>query len=351
MAELDYFGADYGADAASPFLDAVRGFGVANWAGVVTSLGLTAALGVWTFDLTMRDVSDVPVIRALEGPMRVAPEDPGGVVAPFQGMALSDITSGGAAAPAPEAIVLAPPPVDLDAPSMGERQAAQVAATVVLEQAPQDDTPGDGTRTSLLVQSLSDLAAPSDAPMTEVTTILSSAVAAEAEITAEPAALVANTPSELAAILDAAPVASGPGLAVSARPDQRPAGPRRISTAAAIAAATSSPTEAPAAAPGQQVASVSVTRDVAPETVAVGTRVVQLGAFDSEQIAREEWERLSGRFGDYMQDKSRMIQKARSGGRDFWRLRAVGFADGSEARRFCSVLLAKNAPCIPVTIR
>ena len=46
-----------------------------------------------------------------------------------------------------------------------------------------------------------------------------------------------------------------------------------------------------------------------------------------------------------------MIQEAESGGRTFYRLRALGFDDLSDARRFCSVLVAENADCIPVTAR
>ncbi|MGB3408426.1 MAG: SPOR domain-containing protein, partial [Jannaschia sp.] len=115
MADMDYYGADYGIEAPSRLSEAVRGFGLMNWAGAATSLGLTAFVALWAVDLTFRDMSSVPVIAALEGPMRVEPENPGGLRAPFQGMALSDITSGGAAAPAPDEIVLAPAPVDLAA--------------------------------------------------------------------------------------------------------------------------------------------------------------------------------------------------------------------------------------------
>ena len=124
MADLDYYGADYGLEEPSRFMEAARNFGLANWAGAITSLGLTAGLSVWAVDTTMRDVSGVPVIAALEGPMREAPRIPAARVAPFQGLALSDITSGGPAAPAPDQIVLAPPPVSLDAPALSERIAA-----------------------------------------------------------------------------------------------------------------------------------------------------------------------------------------------------------------------------------
>ena len=83
--------------------------------------------------------------------------------------------------------------------------------------------------------------------------------------------------------------------------------------------------------------------------IPAGTRLSQLGAFDSPEVARKEWDRLSARFGDYMDGKQRVIQKAQSGGRTFYRLRAIGFADLNDARRFCSALVAERADCIPVT--
>jgi hypothetical protein len=120
----------------------------------------------------------------------------------------------------------------------------------------------------------------------------------------------------------------------------------RASIDAAIRAAVSAPPP-----PAPVAAEPAGFRDIDPAVVPAGTRVVQLGAFDNEAQARSEWDRLQARFGSYMSGKDRMIQKARSGGRDFWRLRAVGFSDGSDARRFCSALLARDAACMPVTIR
>ena len=49
-----------------------------NWVGALMSVALIAGLGVWGYQLAMRDVTGVPVVRALEGPMRVTPEEPGG---------------------------------------------------------------------------------------------------------------------------------------------------------------------------------------------------------------------------------------------------------------------------------
>ncbi|RZW02548.1 MAG: SPOR domain-containing protein, partial [Rhodobacteraceae bacterium] len=79
-----------------------------------------------------------------------------------------------------------------------------------------------------------------------------------------------------------------------------------------------------------------------------GTRLVQLGAFGSEDIARAEWDKATARFGNYMTGKERVVQEAQTGGRTFYRLRAMGFSNLADARRFCSVLVSDGANCIPV---
>ncbi|SFJ55119.1 SPOR domain-containing protein [Jannaschia pohangensis] len=337
MADLDYYGADYGTEESSRFMDAARNFGFVNWAGALTSIGLTAGMAVWAIDMTFRDVSGVPVIMALEGPMRTEPTKPGGQVAPFQGLALSDITSGGAAAPAPDQIVLAPPPVSLEAPALAERRAAAgitapaPAPVVAATATPVPDVTVDPALLQASLRVIED-------------EILVSASSPVDVVAAAEAALAPSAPTgpEVASLVPA----TVPGVAQSTRPRQRPAGLRP--TIASL------PTDAPETPAGVQVASngpVERSGDVDPNSIAAGTRVVQVGAFDSEQLARGEWDRLQGKFGDYMYGKQRMIQKARSGGRDFWRLRVVGFDDGSDARRFCSALLAQDAVCMPVTIR
>jgi hypothetical protein len=78
---------------------------------------------------------------------------------------------------------------------------------------------------------------------------------------------------------------------------------------------------------------------------------VQLGAFDTAEIAREEWDRIAGRFPEYFDDRPRVIEEAESGGQTFFRLRAAGFDDLAGSRRFCAVLVAQGTACIPVTVR
>ena len=90
---------------------------------------------------------------------------------------------------------------------------------------------------------------------------------------------------------------------------------------------------------------------ISTEDVPVGTSLAQLGAFDSPAIAAQEWRRLNGRFTDFMAGKTRLIQEAERGGRTFYRLRASGFTDLADARRFCAALMAENADCVPVAVR
>ena len=52
--------------------------GVRRLAGAAVFLGLIAAMGLWSYRLGTRDAGEVPIIRAMEGPARVEPEDPGG---------------------------------------------------------------------------------------------------------------------------------------------------------------------------------------------------------------------------------------------------------------------------------
>ena len=49
-----------------------------NVAAAAISVALIGGVGVWGYKLLMRDVTGVPVVRAMEGEMRVSPENPGG---------------------------------------------------------------------------------------------------------------------------------------------------------------------------------------------------------------------------------------------------------------------------------
>ena len=96
----------------APGEGAPRGSGLrdrlSGWLGAATAVGLLVGLGAWTWDLAQRDLREVPVVRALEGPSRVAPDDPGGDVAEHQGLAVNAIQADREDDPEPERVVLAP---------------------------------------------------------------------------------------------------------------------------------------------------------------------------------------------------------------------------------------------------
>jgi hypothetical protein len=296
---------------------------VMNWAGAIVSLGLVVGMGVWAFQLTMRDVSGVPVIRALEGPMRVPPADPGGTQAAHQGLAVNRIAEGAEAAPAPDRVVLAPPPVELEAVALS---LASASASSYAETRGPDAASGSaiGADTEALIERLLDQANAGRAPEAAADPMS----AAPAEAATETAALASPGPQ------DAIPV-SVPGVARSLRPASRPA---------------EIVTRVRAAAPAAEAAPRNV-REIDAAGLPEGTRLVQLGAFDTPEIARSEWERLTARFPDFFDGRARVIQEASSGGAAFYRLRAHGFDDLAASRRFCAALMAQNAPCIPVTVR
>jgi len=278
---------------------------ILNWIGALLSVGLILGMAIWAWQLTVRDVSEVPVIRALEGPMRVAPEDPGGAITDRQGLTVNRITEGEEAEPAAERIVLAPAPLDLEEIDLSSASIPDAAAPA---------PPASGEQTQALIERLLEEAVPLD-PLQAAPAEPAGAVPARPVITVIPATI--------------------PGPNRSPRPPLRP---EALRVAAAVAA--------PAA-----TAPVAAITDLDAATLAVGTRLVQLGAFDDAETARGEWDRLSRANPDFFRDKGRVIQQAVSGGREFFRLRAQGFTDLSDARRFCTALNAQGAPCIPVTVR
>lgn len=331
--------------------DAAR---IVTLAGAATSVALILGLAFWGYELAMRDVHGVPVVRALEGPARVAPEEPGGEFARHTGLAVNTVAAEGTAAAPPEAIALAPAPVDLapDAVPMGELAEAAVApqpdpappAEVPLAAAP---APVELAPAPLATPVALDPAAAFGAALTE---------AAPAEPLAE------DTVTATLDILPEVPE-TVPGVARSPRPPVRPAGlgtrvaaltvadPAPVALLSDVDPAVDPVAAAVAAAVAQAIAAPGPAEELDPATLAPGTRLVQLGAFDDVATARAEWDAVEARFAPLMAGKDRVIEPAESGGRTFYRLRVAGFTDTADARRFCAALLAEGSACIPAQVR
>lgn len=307
-----------------------------NILGAVASLALIVGVGIWGYKLLVRDVSGVPVVRAVQGPMRVQPEKPGGHQADHQGLAVNAVAAEGAAAAPADRLLLAPRPVEL---AEEDTPMSQMPPVQTAQSEPGPDTYKDTVAQAETGQPSPNL--PSEATIAafqggDVDKLVDDLIAGvrtpdtsndQIDETGQ-----LPLPNTLTADEATPAVFVGPGLRISLRPQLRPI--RAVVTDAdAVAKA------------------VAASLDVDPDTLPSGTRLAQLGAYDSADVARTEWDRLQTQFGDYLDGKSRVIQKASSGGRTFYRLRAMGFEDLSDARRFCSALIAENADCIPVTSR
>lgn len=300
-----------------------------NYAGAAVSLALIVGVGVWGYKLLVRDVTGVPVVAAIDGPMRTAPEDPGGAQAAHQGLAVNNVAAQGEAAAPEDRLVLAPKPVELqaeDTPVMSMAEAQEVA--------PVPDKPEETITAAVNVEEPSDPVEPLDA---DDVLALAERIAANVE-PLTPLAPETETVTQANAVAATAISPTIPGVTRSYRPNLRPAAlntvrAQPVETATATAALSNDAIEVSAA------------------SIAAGTRLVQLGAYDSAEVARAEWGKVSGRFGEYMEGKQRVIQKASIGGKTFYRLRVLGFSDLNDARRFCSALIAENGACIPVVAR
>lgn len=306
---------------------------IVNWAGALTSVALVAGLTVWGYRLMVRDVSGVPVVRALEGPARVVPEDPGGRQTAHQGLAVNRVTADGTAAPPAEKLLLAPAPVDL---------AAEDAARNALKPGRPEVTTASAERTVDSASGSGDEIAAPEAVVTALAKV--EAVAGDGEQDVAPALTEAtdtaadDTATDNTADAPEIVPASVAGLVQSPLPAPRPEGD--LAAEAALNAITAAAEATP---PKPQ--------EIAAAQVAPGANLVQLGAFDSAEVARAEWQRLSARFDSFMEGKQRVVQSTESGGRTFYRLRAAGFSDIADARRFCAALTAERADCIPVVAR
>ncbi|MEM7724722.1 MAG: SPOR domain-containing protein [Pseudomonadota bacterium] len=314
---------------------------VLNWGGAFLSLVLIAGLATWGWKLWVRDVTGVPVVRALEGPMRIAPEDPGGLASEYQGLTVNRIAENRAAEAASDQVVLAPAPATLnededlamaELPAVAPEPEEEVVLVnepptpaigtseriVLADDGYEDPLPADAeiaaagaTETAPLIV-ISETAEPSPEPAQSATDLAVAAALADAGLRPEPAVLKVEAAAHV-------PV-------VTPRPVLRP---ENLQTVAATAP-------------------LVLEGDIDVASIASGTRLVQLGAFGSRDDARTEWGAIQARYGDYFVGKSRVIQDVNSDGREFFRLRVMGFDDLADARRFCAVIVADGTNCIPV---
>lgn len=315
---------------------AARATRALNYFGALVSVALMIGLIVWGYQLVVRDVSGIPVIRAIEGAARIAPEEPGGKLAEYSGLAVNTVAAGQAPARV-DRVAIAPSAASLtdeDVP-MGS-----LGATAQPMQADDDDAVLASPRTPVL-----------DLPHRSGDDRMADALLAETTPEGSVSATVTDDtggivkPEEINKALAEAAVPQSAVLADSSRPAPRP---RRLASVApandaAPVAAMAAPETRPEAAPAPAKAEMKTVQP------ASGAAIAQIGAFDSDAVARSEWQRLSGKSGGLFAGKSPVIQKTERNGRTFWRLRVAGFSGKDDARSFCSSLKAKGTDCIALS--
>ena len=281
------------------------------------SVAMVALGGYWGYQALKRQTLGVPVIAAPSEPFRVPPDDPGGVEADHMGLAVNEIAAGREAGPTAAQIILAPPPVDL-------------IEDITLLVTPEAEMPQAAPELDIIAPDSFELIGPPAPPVADVPQATEDLITA---LLAEALGESPNAPQpDLTPEVDRIP-ASVAGVAVSLIPTPRP-----FAMDLSLAQVPSD-------------ASRDDAIEIDPSTLAAGDMVVQLGAFDSPDAARREWDRLAAQYDGFFEGRGRVIMAASSGGQEFFRLRVAGFDGVDDARRFCTALLALGQACIPATIR
>jgi SPOR domain len=138
-----------------------------------------------------------------------------------------------------------------------------------------------------------------------------------------------------------APEAAAPEPATILAPKRSDLPPKRPSII--VAAATPATSPANATAPAAPDPTAPTDSALFPPK---GTVLVQLGAFESPEVARAQWDAILKDNADLLGRKGPLVQRTVSAGRVFFRLRAEGFGDLAEARATCAALIARGGICI-----
>ena len=281
------------------------------WTGAALSLFLLAGAIGWSYQLIVRDVNQIPIVRAQLGPLRVAPDNPGGLTAANQGLSVTQLAVNEKPLLSNE-IYLAPAAEILN---------EEILALKVTEEYESNKVDGAFEIKEVNAENSMNLEALPDQKEVDSRSndlgVLSKVAFSQKKIEIENAVSLALS------------ITNDPDKSLSwLRPKIRPVGFYRN---------------------GNITEDQIVSNEPVPK-LSIGSAVVQLGAFDSKSLAASEWQRFEKILGSILTPKKMVIQKAESGGKIFYRLRASGFSDISDARQFCTAISDKVA-CIPVVTR
>jgi hypothetical protein len=232
----------------------------------------------------------IPTIQPPATPLKVKPENPGGlaITTPTGGLLGGNGGQNVSLAPAPEV----PDPAALAAEAKQEQPAVKAPQTVAAAAAP-------------------------------------------------PAGAMLVAPSASATPTSPSRAAAGAAAAAMAAPVSIPTVPEKPAAAGPKQVAMTAP------APSRETARVhNLAGEYRPPPPSQTGRVkVQLAALNSKEAAQSAWEHLSRRMPGLFAGRRPIFMEAQVNGRTYWRLRLAGFASIAEARAFCQDVHAHGGAC------
>lgn len=275
---------------------------------------------------------DVPVIAADPAPIKVRPENPGGMQVPNQGRLVYGVVDGSSTQPRVERLLPSPEkPVAVDEVlKRGVPETSEVVTSAAPRgtadsdpNAPMRLTPGGGGQTSEPL---------SKVPSAETVSKLSAAPAPAPEPVKDPDAERKRIGQEMAASVtrDVTTPSPPPVPAAKTEPAPKPAAQTKTPEPEQVAKATPAP-ESPGADIGD-------------------TWRVQLAASRSEPAVKSEWDRLRSRNVDLLGDLRLQVTRVDLGATKgiFYRLRAGPLADETTAKALCERLKQRKLGCLVV---
>lgn len=308
---------------------------------LVAVLGLSGVGGVVYYAYTsgVKQGSEVAApLLTPDGPAKVKPEDPGGVIVPHRDKSIYGVLEGENAVETVDQVeVLLPPPEDPMRPVIAAASTVQTGGDEdMADGAAQDETSsppipsitgqteeGSEARTPALIAVEPEL--PSDALAAP------EAPAVLAEGAPEPEASAQIDQQEQTAVM---PAPRAPKQSSSEMPSQ-----------------TSVPTQAPVPteAPKTQGGDNAATGDLANLSLN-GTWRIQIAALRSEAAAQGEWQRQVKRLPNILGALQLQVQKVTIEGKgDFYRVRGGPLPDKASADRLCSELKSNKVTCLSIS--
>ncbi len=298
--------------------------GIKTTVAVVALVGIVAG-GWFVYGETLMSMignggDEVPLIRAEEGPVKVRPENPGGLQVPNRDKLVYNRIAGADSEPSQPVERLLP---RAESPLPIPRPRTQARAPAARMELP--------PKTS---------AKQPPQPKTERVPALSDVKAVKPPVPPQPPATRSGAPLSLSK--RGQPLSLNKSAATAPAPPASPAG--KVSAAQPL-----TPAPRPTAAPKPTPAANSVTAQ-AQAANASKTYRVQLAASRSPEGARAEWDRVRRKNLDLLGDLGLTVTKVDLGPKKgvFYRLRVGPLAGDAQARKLCAELAKRRIGCLVV---